>query len=67
LLALRHGPHQLAQKSISTTFPFSDDSFTVLPVVSFKVISGTLVDVLFWANNVVAKNKVAARTNMFFI
>src|SRR6476620_6632564 len=30
----RHGPHQLAQKSTSTYFPFNDERLRLLPAVS---------------------------------
>jgi len=50
-----------------TTFPFSDDSVTVLPLVSFKVISGTFLTSVVCADVTEATNSVAARINKFFI
>src|SRR5512143_3122818 len=37
-----HGPHQVAQKSITTTLPEKSDRLTVFPAVSFRVNDGAL-------------------------
>jgi hypothetical protein len=42
LLALQ-GPHQLAQKSTSTTFPFKEDRLITLSFISGSEISGASV------------------------
>jgi hypothetical protein len=36
-ISILQGPHQVAQKSSSTTLPLSDASFTSLPSTSFSV------------------------------
>lgn len=40
------GPHQDAQKSISTNFPLSEDNFSCFPVLEFSIISGALLPIL---------------------
>src|SRR5579862_6197838 len=39
-ISILQGPHQVAQKSSSTTLPLKSDNFTVLPWASFKAKSG---------------------------
>src|SRR5215831_6159999 len=39
-ISILQGPHQVAQKSSSTTLPLKSDSLTVLPCASFRAKSG---------------------------
>src|SRR5690348_4950567 len=39
-ITIRHGPHQLAQKSTTTTLPFRSANDTSLPLRSFSLNSG---------------------------
>ena len=41
-----HGPHHDAQKSISTTFPFSEESLITLSLGSLSAISGARSPIL---------------------
>ena len=44
---MRHGRHQLAQKSMSTYLPFSSESFITLVLSAFmKASSGALLPML---------------------
>src|SRR4051812_5106448 len=50
----RHGPHQLAQKSISTYFPLNEERATVFPLVSGKLKSGAFAGPLFFFHSLMA-------------
>jgi len=66
-LLLLHGPHQLAQKSISTTLPFNEERVTIFPFMSAKDISGAGSFIFGWLKTYAAESEKKNSKNRIFI
>jgi hypothetical protein len=66
-LAALQGTHQLAQKSISTTFPFKEESLTMLSTALGNSISGTVPPILSCACTNTELNKTTVIKIIFLI